>query len=267
MSFIDPIPTEKEIRNYYNSYLDDKGYKYLNDALREYKIFNIWEERYGIIRKFLRNKNNPRFLEVGVGTGEWFEVLESKNITHNYGIEIAKDEYKLLQNKYGDKIRRETLVNYNNKTTFDVICLWDVLEHLPELDKNINKLRRMLNKNGILAFSVPNIDAISYILKKNKWKYFSPPEHIFYYSKKSIFTLAHKFNFKLLYFKTAIQLQAYLYDNDCDSKIGNIKIKIYKIKRKLEKILDILAFNRGDIITFVLQKNNYQKNHGLKLIL
>ncbi len=255
LGFVDPIPSKNEIKEYYNKYLNEKGYKYLSRGLREYKIKNIWQERYKIISRHIDREKDLYFLEVGVGTGEWFEVLENKRIKNNFGIEISKDELKILKNKYGSKIKDVELLSYRNKQKFDVVCLWDVLEHLPTLTRSLKRIKEMLNKDGVVIFSVPNTDSWSWYLKKEKWKYFSPPEHIFYFNKKSVNKMAKLFDFSLLYYKTSVQLQAYLYDNDCDVKIGNIDMRMYRVKRSIEKIFDKFIFNRGEIITFILQKN------------
>jgi len=256
LRFIDPIPTEVELNNYYNKYLEEKGYKYLNKEFSDYKIKTIWQERINLLKQF-NYKKDTSILEVGAGTGEWLRALKSNNYNDFTALEISEEEYNILNKQFPGKIIKTPLNNYTSDKQFDVVCLWDVLEHLNELNKNFFSLKNLLSRNGIIIIATPNINSISLKIKKNNWRYLTPPEHILYFNKKSVINLAKKFNFELIYFTTNLQIQAFLYNSDKDKNKKEIKINLnmYKYKLFIEKLIKPFLFNRGEIITFILRKS------------
>lgn len=251
--FINPIPSEKELDEYYNNYLQEKGYKYLDKNLRAYKIKKVWQERLNLLKKFVKNINHKSILEIGSGTGEWLETLSNNDITDFIGLEISKEEYKLLESQYKNKVLNQSLVEFNANKKFDIICIWDVLEHFVSIDRNINKIKELLKENGLIIFSTVNTDSISFKLKRADWRYFCPPEHIFYFNQKSIKHLANQYDFDILYFKSQIQLQAFLSSKSNNLKGEKINLNLYKFKSILEKITTFFLSDKGEIITFILR--------------
>lgn len=251
--FINPIPHENELKNNYETYLEDKGYKYLNKELREYKIRTIWKERLILLKKFVDRIENKRILEIGAGTGEWLETLEEHGANNYMAIEIAKDEFHILKKQFRYKVFNTSLNDFNGGDNFDIICLWDIVEHFSEIEHHMKKIKKLLSQDGLVIFSTINANSFSFKIKKAHWRYFIPPEHIFYLNQKSIKYLSDNYGFDLLYFKTHPQLQAYLSDNRNEQGIKKINIHLYKFKLLLEKIASPFLFNKGEIITFILR--------------
>lgn len=61
---------------------------------------------------------------------------------------------------------------------FDVVTLWDVVEHLPCPEGALAEARRVLRPGGLLAFSTPNDQAKSVLLKGNQSTQFTDDTHI-----------------------------------------------------------------------------------------
>ena len=253
LSFIDPLPSDDVLTSFYTEYLKEKGYKYLNDQLRKFKVATLWQKRLGLLKKHSELLEKKRILEVGSGTGEWLETLEKNKIYDFVGLEIASDEFLFLQRQYQDKILKITFLDDSLKKKFDVICLWDVLEHFNNLEDSFVKMLDLLNKDGLIIFSTVNTDSFSFFIKKSKWRYFIPPEHIFYFNKKSIDFIAKKFRFEVVYYGTQPQLQAFLLSSGV-GKPRAININIYKVKVFLENFFSLLFPRRGEIMTVVLRK-------------
>jgi 2-polyprenyl-3-methyl-5-hydroxy-6-metoxy-1,4-benzoquinol methylase len=69
---------------------------------------------------------------------------------------------------------------------FDVITLWHVLEHVPNLENYIATLKSKLKPNGILIVAVPNYKSYDAGYYKQFWAAYDVPRHLWHFSKKSI---------------------------------------------------------------------------------
>lgn len=252
--FINPFPSKIRLNKYYNYYLQEKGYKYLNEDLRKYKIRTVWQSRYNLLKRFIKTPDKKSFLEIGSGVGEWLETLKNNGVNNFTGLEVAHDEYQILRKEYTNKVYYKSLIGFSPHKKFDVICLWDVLEHFTEIDKAMNKLKKLLKNNGLIIVSTINTNSISFSLKGACWRYFCPPEHIFYFNQKSIKYLADQYKFRLVYLKSQIQLQALLSSSANKIEKKRLSLNLYKLKHVLDKILSLFLPNKGEIIIFVLKK-------------
>lgn len=116
-----------------------------------------------IIRLTLLN-NPKKVLDVGIGYGmngagirNWFnDAVDRQIVLH--GIEPFSDYDNPLWECY-DMIQTCTLLDYEIREKYDVIICTDVCEHWPkdEIEDNINKLKLLLEPNGVILMSTPAI--------------------------------------------------------------------------------------------------------------
>lgn len=148
---------------------------------------------YANIRKdiidfgFEKNQKFNTVLEVGAGYGETLNYLKNIKIAENVvGMELFQDtnhseRYQPLVDFIFGDIEKLEVSKYTQK--FDVILLPDVLEHLWTPTIALQKANEMLNKNGFLLVSMPNIrhySAFFQIFIKGSFKY--QPSGIFDYT-------------------------------------------------------------------------------------
>lgn len=62
--------------------------------------------------------------------------------------------------------------------TYDVIALWQVIEHVPDFPRTIAAAARLLAPGGILVLAAPNPDAFQFRLLKGKWTHVDAPRHV-----------------------------------------------------------------------------------------
>ena len=110
------------------------------------------EQKVHLIKSY---KKRGRLLEIGCGSGVLLNKL--KDDFDVFGIDIS--EYAIK--KACEKIDKEELkvLNIGKEDingNFDVIIAFDVMEHLKNPDKVIKKIKKLLIKDGIFIFSVPN---------------------------------------------------------------------------------------------------------------
>ncbi len=129
-------------------------------------------------------KKSFRVLEVGAGHGESLSYLKINNLAKEVvAIDIIKGEHNSNIDKFiVQQIEKVDLSAYNNY--FDVIILADVLEHLVEPQKTLEKLKKSLKNEGKILISLPNIRNI-----KSLYKIFFKGD--FSYEERGIFDYTH----------------------------------------------------------------------------
>jgi predicted SAM-dependent methyltransferase len=81
--------------------------------------------------------------------------------------------------------------------SFDVITLWHVLEHLPDLEDDIKTVQKLLNPNGCVVVAVPNFKSYDANYYKGFWAAYDVPRHLWHFSQQSISMLFSKVQMKL----------------------------------------------------------------------
>src|SRR5690606_20566825 len=82
--------------------------------------------------------------------------------------------------------------------SFDVITLWHVLEHLPDLDSHIIQFKKLLQADGTLIIAVPNFKSFDANHYNQFWSAYDVPRHLWHFSKTSIYKLMSKHNLEVV---------------------------------------------------------------------
>lgn len=150
---------------------------------------NRWEfiKSVEIIKKSKFTK--PKILEIGSGDGAFIRKLVKRRITTKKSITaIEYSKYgKSKIKKLGIDCLSVDVKNNKNKLPYkeyDFICLFQVLEHLDDIHKLVERLKNLLSINGEILISVPN-DKIIEFNELNGALLDMPPNHIGRWSKKT----------------------------------------------------------------------------------
>lgn len=141
-----------------------------------------------IIKDNYKQKN--KILDVGSGEGQLFPIL--KKFGKVYGVEKNKASFELSKISYPDAtIWNETFPDNNSlKIKFNLICLCDVLEHVPDTKLILDEIIKRLFDGGYLLITVP-----SGSYSKTDIDY----GHYKRYSRKELVKELEQFNLKELY--------------------------------------------------------------------
>ncbi len=114
-----------------------------------------------------KNIKKLNILDLGCGGGLVAEPLArlGGNVT---GIDFVENNIKVaklhaLQNNLKIKYLRADLKNFSNKKKYDLIIMFEILEHLDNWDQILRKIKKLLNKNGIIVLSTINRNIFSKI--------------------------------------------------------------------------------------------------------
>jgi 2-polyprenyl-3-methyl-5-hydroxy-6-metoxy-1,4-benzoquinol methylase len=143
------------------------------------KKFNL-SRKVRIINAYANDKRT--LLDVGAGTGD-FLVAAKRSGWNIAGIEPNREARDRAANK---NISLLTTIDSLKNDKFQVITLWHVLEHLPDLELQIVSLLRHLEPEGALVVAVPNYKSFDALYYKKYWAAFDVPRHLWHFSKTSI---------------------------------------------------------------------------------
>ncbi len=196
-----PQPKIHQLSNYYKS----EDYISHTNAKR-----NLFERLYHVVRGYALNKKlklinglSPQqksVLDIGCGTGDFLNTAY-KHSWDVLGVEPNKKARTIAASKFKNgatKILDIDALQHIKPNTFDVITLWHVLEHLPNLDAHFNIFSKLLKPNGHLVIAVPNYKSFDARHYKQFWAAFDVPRHLWHFSQKSILKISKQHNFKLV---------------------------------------------------------------------
>lgn len=252
--------TKSYIKNVFNSsssVFDDQVVKcknckfiYLNPRIKQ----KIIDKSYSFSkdRKFIsQNKNriktfkntlslisnqidfsNKKILDIGSGGGAFLKACKDRNITAE-GIEPNKWLVNYSKKKYGINISTKNLNKINK--TYHIVSLFDVLEHIPNIKLTINKIYKLVKKDGFLIINVPDHNSLARKILKKNWPFYLTV-HLHYFDKKSLSKLLDK-KFKLFYSKSYWQVLELSYVLERGSKY-------FRILKMLNQIIIFLGLGK-----------------------
>lgn len=192
-----PQPKTEDLSRYYKS----------EDYISHTNTKRNWFEKvYHSVRKitlkqklkFINsfNSETKNVLDIGCGTGHFLQVCQKYNWNVT-GIEPDTNARAIANTLINNRVFGAQELKNLPKSSFDVITLWHVLEHLPNLKEDLTRINSVLKPNGILIVAVPNYKSFDAKHYKSFWAALDVPRHLWHFNKQSIKTLGHSFGFKL----------------------------------------------------------------------
>lgn len=239
-----PQPSLENLGKYYES----EDYISHTDNKR-----SLFEKLYHFIKSIaLKNKLNlinslqpqkGKILDIGAGTGEFLSVAKNDG-WQTIGVEPSERAKAIAINK-GVPFVEETRELEDH--SFDIISMWHVLEHVPDLDKQIKELKRLLKPTGSLIIAVPNFKSFDAKHYGKFWAAFDVPIHFWHFSKTAI---------KLLFEKEEMKLEKVL-----PMKFDSFYVSLLSEKYKSGKMNFIKAFITGLQSNWKAKRNFEYSSH------
>lgn len=178
-----PQPNEQDLSKYYESNLyishtDSKAglMAFLYQYVKKYSLALK-------LRLILRlNGSSGTLLDIGSGTGDFLKLAKD-NGWEAKGVEPNAAARNLAKQK---NLEVFETIDILSGQTYDVITLWHVLEHLPNLELATQKIAHLLKPGGTLVVAVPNFNSYDAKYYKRYWAAYDTPRHLWHFSKTSM---------------------------------------------------------------------------------
>jgi 2-polyprenyl-3-methyl-5-hydroxy-6-metoxy-1,4-benzoquinol methylase len=184
--FTQRIPTFQEFEYTYrkygrNAYLSPITIKRFNELLDEFE----------------KHRKTNKILDVGCGEGA-FLIEAQKRGWEAHGTEYGENTYQRCLSK-GIKMQKGILEPSNyEKGSFDIITSFEVIEHINNPREEINNISSLIRPGGLFYCTTPNFNALGRFLLNKNYSILHYPEHLSYYTPKTLTHLLEQFHFKKL---------------------------------------------------------------------
>jgi len=187
----------ESLKNYYpNQYhsfdFERQKQNWLTKVDRRY---GVWK-RLKAIEKFCAG---GKLLEVGCGTGSFLEEVMRSGKWEAEGIEPVFQAAEYAKSTLSIQIHNKVFAEVQlPKQTYDIVVMWNVLEHLSHPIQDLRKSWDLLKPGGLLVFSVPNLNSLGAKIFGRYWVGWELPRHLFLYPMNTLRSILTQIGFELL---------------------------------------------------------------------
>lgn len=198
------VPRFKNKKENLSRYYDGLNF---NDIIAYYGPYrrNIFKKNWNTIKKW--NKSGSA-LDIGCSFG-WFLETAPKNWKVT-GLEPSESVAKFARSSGFNVIVESDEFLEKHKLTYDLITLWNVIEHLPDPKNSLLRIKKCLRPNGVIGISFPNrlgiYNRLAYLAHKLSGDRINTPIHVMFQVERST---PHLFHFTVNDVKKLLNLSGF----------------------------------------------------------
>ena len=183
-----PKPQPEDLDSYYKSqdYISHTNSKrsFFERVYHSIRFFTV-RQKANLINSF--KTASKTLLDVGCGTGTFLSHANSQswNVT---GVEPNLEARSNCDPDIKSFVFTVEELKRFSKSSFDVITLWHVMEHIYNLEEQMDLICSLLKTEGKLVLALPNYKSFDSKYYKNYWAAFDVPRHLYHFNQNSIET-------------------------------------------------------------------------------
>lgn len=192
-----------------------------------------------------------RLLDVGCAAGFFLNVAK-KAKWDAQGVEPNKWLANHGKENYGLKVFAGTLEDAEFKDEeFEVITLWDVIEHMPDPNGSLKEINRIMKPGGTLVVSTPDYSSIFAKIFGRKW-WFLLSHHLFYFTPRTMKMMLEQNGFKVKVKKLHWQKLNLQYMIDMVKHLSKSKL-VHKGHKTLSSVFKLFKLHKLEIPYYASQ--------------
>ena len=149
---------------------------YLYQLVKKHSL----RKKIRLIKKY--SGSTGSLLDIGSGTGSFLKAAQKAG-WKSFGVEPNNTARQLALKK---ELQMAEGLRELPERKFDVISLWHVLEHVPELEDYIAFFKTRLEQDGVLVLALPNYSSFDAKYYRAGWAAYDVPRHLWHFSKTSV---------------------------------------------------------------------------------
>ncbi len=195
--YLNPRPGADELERHYPD--DYEAYQAIGP---QSSALANWHEEQALTKRlqFVQAQHSTagRLLDIGCATGNFLHRAQLSG-WEVAGIEINPRAASIARQRYNVPVHASDLLDTDlSPDYFDAVTLWDVLEHLPNPRAALGKIHQILQRGGVVCFSIPNLASFDRHLFGTAWIGWDSPRHFNLFDDDTISKLFDETGFRLL---------------------------------------------------------------------
>lgn len=194
--FVHPTPSTAELERYYESAFETAYGNYVEAKALKMAHFR---HQLSLVADHLPGKG-ARTLDVGCASGFLLEVAEECG-WDPAGIELNAMARDAATDSVRDLIHIGTLEDYartSDEPGFDLITMFDVVEHVGDPRSILSASRALLAPGGHIVVQIPCIDSLGARLMGRRWYHYGAPSHLSYFTEATFTRLARSVGYDVV---------------------------------------------------------------------
>jgi 2-polyprenyl-3-methyl-5-hydroxy-6-metoxy-1,4-benzoquinol methylase len=176
-----PRPLAAEIGFYYPPEYDSfvcAPWSNPNVIARLLHLYGL-KKRWRLVEHWTPPREGQRtILDVGCATGVFLAAGDDN--WRKVGVELTAEAAHQARTQFGLQVHQGSIDDISLPSgCFDVVTMWDVLEHVHHPVHTLQQVRTLLRSDGVLVVRVPNLDSWDARLWGRYWAGLDQPRHIF----------------------------------------------------------------------------------------
>jgi len=194
LMYVNPrVSTELSHKGYQDA-IDVRHHKQDSFRIASFKV--ALRKINNLVDLYSGSKGPSTFLDIGCAGGAFPKAINDLGF-EVIGLEPSNYLSRHARETYGLEVHSATLEEYSkNGRKFDVISLWDVLEHLSNPKAALDEINSMLPSEGILILNLPMIDTLPARTMGLRWPFYLNV-HIYYFTMRTIEKLLDETGFEV----------------------------------------------------------------------
>ncbi|HAZ29627.1 TPA: hypothetical protein DCY43_02660 [candidate division WWE3 bacterium] len=175
----------------------DKYYQrgdYFNYEEEEKALKKNFTDRLHKISAYVASGN---LLDVGCGYGYFLELARTRYKAA--GVERNHQTAEKVAKRLDLEIFGGDFLEYTGPKKFDIITAFDVIEHVLNPKEFVAKCNTLTQTNGLLIIETGDIESVLARVQRDKWRLINPPEHLNYFSRKTLAALLASTSYEVLF--------------------------------------------------------------------
>lgn len=219
--------------------------EYSNYLAEKEALQNNFRLRLKILKDFFGPSRHKNLFEIGCAYGFFLDVAKN-NFDNVQGIDINNDGVAYASGQLKLNVINADFLKHNfGSQQFDVVCMWDTIEHLRQPQLYLEKLSRHMRSGALIALTTGDIDSFNARLRKDKWRLMRPLTHVHFFSKKTLKKILNTYGFDIIY------------EHHCGSyrSVDTIVYRVLAAKRRCSRLYNFL--HRSGLVNINIYINLY----------
>jgi 2-polyprenyl-3-methyl-5-hydroxy-6-metoxy-1,4-benzoquinol methylase len=201
--YVSPRPDPTELYALYGeSYFhnDDSGtVGYTNYLKDEGNIRKTFKRRLARIERFVSKAHKGKLLDVGCATGFFLSVADQAG-WQVQGLDVSHFAAKYAAETFGFDVQQGSLLELHYpERAYDLITMWDVIEHVPDPKAYVEHIATLLKPGGLFSLATPDVDSLPAKLTGKRWVgYKLSEEHVYYFAPSTLTQMLNEAGFDVV---------------------------------------------------------------------